>query len=222
MRTLEGCDQVVGRDEVLPDDFDVHCSLLSLPRLVDTTLETIPAAVPYLRSDPELSSRWRERLSTDQFKVGLVWAGRVAPSPWRSIPLHLLAPLKNISGISLVSLQKPTPSPGTPGEGRGEGLTAIPDWTSELTDFAETAALIDNLDLVITVDTAVAHLTGALAKPAWILLEHVPDWRWLLDRSDSPWYPTARLFRQARIGDWETPVRQVVSELESVVRDRQS
>jgi hypothetical protein len=196
--------------------------LLSLPAILKTDLATIPANVPYLRADPELTSRWRERLPGDRKKIGVVWAGRSTHKNDlnRSMPLSALAPLAKIAGVEFVSLQKGVspriPSPGTPGEGQGEGRLGLLDWTTELTDFADTASLIDNLDLVITVDTSVAHLAGAMAKPVWILLPFVPDWRWLLDRTDSPWYPTARLFRQPKLGDWQMPVGQVVEALKCV------
>jgi hypothetical protein len=137
-------------------------------------------------------------------KIGLVWAGRPShpKDRDRSIPLERLSPILNESGPTLFSLQK-----------GGEPAASITDWTSELNDFADTAGLIQNLDLVVTVDTSVAHLAAAMGKPTWLLLAWVPDWRWMLGRGDSPWYPTLRLFRQPSIGDWETPINQVAEAL---------
>jgi hypothetical protein len=178
---------------------------MSLPRIVGTRIETIPSMIPYLRAESQLSSRWRERLAGDTKKIGLVWAGRRSyrNDRNRSMAIEILAPLAKAAETTYISLQK--------------GSTQLPfamlDWTGELNDFADTAALIDSLDLVIAVDTAVAHLAGALGKPVWILLPFVPDWRWMLRRTDSPWYPTARLFRQPARGDWATPIDQIVQEL---------
>jgi tetratricopeptide (TPR) repeat protein len=193
--------------------FDVRCPLLSLPHVFHTTLETIPAEVPYLRADPEPAVRWRERLSEFKgFKVGLVWAGN--PSHGndrnRSLSLSMFAPLTTLPGVRLISLQK------GPAAEQSRLMPALSDWTSEISDFADTAALIENLDLVISCDTAVAHLSGAMGKPTWVLLPYNPDWRWLLDRTDSPWYPTARLFRQPGPGDWSGVIRQVVAVLGSM------
>src|SRR5262249_44803778 len=142
---------------------------------------------------------------------GLVWAGRATYKDDlnRSIDPAFLQPLTSMSGVRFFSLQKDR-------KGSDLFLTPMIDWTDELRDFADTAALIDNLDLVISVDTAVAYLAGAMGKPAWVLLPFVPDWRWMLDRSDSPWYPTMRLFRQPQLRDWQTPFNQVVAELQSL------
>ncbi|MGA2229626.1 MAG: tetratricopeptide repeat protein [Tepidisphaeraceae bacterium] len=192
--------------EALPP-FDVHCSLVSLPAAFGTDLATIPAQIPYVFAEPELSAAWRARLpANDSLKVGLVWSGQVNPLK-RFLALSDLAPLAEFTNVWFTSLQK--------GEAAAELAQApaglnITDWTSDLTDFRQTAALIDNLDLVISVDTAVAHLAGAMGKPVWLLLKSVPDWRWMLNRLDSPWYPTMRLFRQTVRGDWQAPVTQVV------------
>ncbi|HVT87535.1 MAG TPA: tetratricopeptide repeat protein [Tepidisphaeraceae bacterium] len=194
-------------------DFDVHCSLMSLPRILKTTEATIPSHVPYLKVDPILSSRWRKRLNAlPGMKVGLAWAGRSehARDRERSISPTAFKPLMSLPNIQGFSLQKV------------DGISAISslasdlnliDWTNELNDFADSAALIDNLDLVITVDTAIAHLAGALGKKCWTLLPFAPDWRWMLARDDSPWYPTMRLFRQPAIGDWNSVISQITREL---------
>jgi hypothetical protein len=217
LKNLDGIDQIVAGGEPMPE-FDLHCPLLSLPFVFGTSVQTIPSQSPYLRADPAKSSKWRERMTrvAGQLKVGLTWAGVSGHENDRnrSLPFTSLAPLMQIPSVSFVSLQKGlSPSPGTPGEGRGEGLASLLDWTKDIHDFSDTAALMDNLDLIITVDTAVAHLAGAMGKPVWMLLPHVPDSRWMLDRSDSPWYPTMRLFRQPGSGDWETPVQQAVESL---------
>jgi Flp pilus assembly protein TadD len=199
--------QCVAPDEA-PPDHDVQYVLMSLPRLLRTTLETIPAPIPYLRAESSLSSQWRMRLPEEpQRKIGLVWAGRAAHhnDRNRSIAPSLLAPLAAVEGVYYCSLQK--------GSAEQPPLPQLADWTGDLRDLADTAALINNLDLVITVDTSVAHLAGAMGKPTWVLLPFVPDWRWLLDRGDSPWYPSIRLFRQSRPGDWNGPVAQVVDAL---------
>jgi tetratricopeptide (TPR) repeat protein len=185
-----------------PPAFDLHCPLLSLPLAFATALESVPAAVPYLPVVPAAAARWRERLGADGFKVGLAWAGNPQHKNdrHRSIGLESLSPLLGISGVRWFSLQV--------GE-RAADLARLPvgaitDLSDGLDDFAETAAAVAGLDLVISVDTAVAHLAGALGKAVWVLLPSVPDWRWLIGRDDSPWYPTARIFRQPARGDWES------------------
>jgi tetratricopeptide (TPR) repeat protein len=209
MQGIAGVDQLIAHRDQRPD-FDVHCPLLSLPLVMKTRLETIPAPIPYLRADRQLSSRWRQRLSgDDSVKVGLAWAGRPTHvhDHLRSIATALLSPLVEVPNATFVSLQK----------GRTDASLPILDWTAELHDFADTAALIDNLDLVISVDSAMAHLAGAMGKPVWMLLQFIPDWRWLLDRSDSPWYPTMRIFRQPKRADWGGPLAQVIEELRILV-----
>ena len=207
-----GCSVVV-RGESLPA-FDAHCPLLSLPRAFRTTLDNIPGHVPYIYADVALAGQWRERLGADltSLKVGLVWSGSKSNKKGRnrSLSLSALAPLGRIRQVGLYSLQKgerPDQAVNTPTE-----LKLI-DWTNDLGDFADTAALIANLDLVISVDTAVAHLAGAMGKPVWVMLPYASDWRWLLDHDDSPWYPTMRLFRQPSIGDWDSVVRRVADAL---------
>ena len=198
---------IVHADARIPP-FDVWCPLLSLPRIFGTRVETIPADTPYLGVRPVLAERWRRRLGgLPGRKIGLAWAG----SPThindcrRSVDPERLAPLFDAAGISWVSLQ------ASPAASSIAGLPVnrILDLSAELTDFAETAGAILNLDLVITVDTAVAHLAGALGRPAWVMLPFSPDWRWLLDRDDSPWYPSLRLFRQPAPGDWDSVVARV-------------
>jgi hypothetical protein len=188
--------------------------MMSLPRVFKTTLNNIPGKVPYLTADSELSRRWRKRIPRDdRLKVGLAWAGLPNP-PGRSLPAQALAPLAGIANLWFCSLQKWAPAMS--GVERDRPPLTMMDWTDELNDFADTAALIDNLDLVVTIDTSVAHLAGAMGKRTWLLLKKIPDWRWLLDRGDSPWYPTMRLFRQKKAGDWKDPVAELVQALSEV------
>jgi hypothetical protein len=200
-----GIEQVVSDLDEMPA-FDVHCPILSLPRVFGTTLQTIPGQVPYLEPDAELIRQWCHRLKAVEpgMKVGLVWAGRPAHrrDRHRSIAPANLALLTQVPGTRFFSLQKgdaPQPPLDFP----------LTDWTTELGDLANTAGLMANLDLVISVDTAVAHLAGALAKPVWLLLPFAPDWRWMWDRPNSPWYPTMRLFRQTVPGDWDDVIERV-------------
>jgi tetratricopeptide (TPR) repeat protein/glycosyltransferase involved in cell wall biosynthesis len=214
--TLSGADQVVSRGEQLPP-FDVHAPLLSLPYLLGTTLETIPAEIPYLRADPDRVAAWAAHLAMagggdGGLRVGLVWAGNPAHKNdrRRSLTLDALRPLARVPGVRLFALQKGTAAGQTEAPPLGMALINL---GPQLADFADTAAVIQQLDLVITVDTAVAHLAGALGRPVWVLLGSPPDWRWLWRGEDSPWYPTARLFRQERFGNWEGVIARVAAAL---------
>jgi tetratricopeptide (TPR) repeat protein len=195
-----------------PQQFDFHCPLVSLMLAFKTDLNSIPANVPYLRADPALAESWRSRLqvSAGRKKIGLAWAG--APTHInnlnRSISLKNFAPLAVIKDADFYSLQK-----GQAASQAGAGEIRLIDHTSDLIDFADTAALIENLDLVISVDTSVAHLAGALGKPVWVLIPSNPDWRWMLNRSDSPWYPTMRLYRQEHRGDWSAAISGLAQDL---------
>ncbi|MEA2726682.1 MAG: hypothetical protein QOF70_1157 [Acetobacteraceae bacterium] len=186
-----------------------HCRLSSLPYLFRTQLDTIPAQIPYLKADPARIAHWRDRLAhtlpSGVKRVGLAWTGRPThPNDRRrSLPLAQLASLADAGPAAFVSLQKPMPARDLETVARFPGMTDLSD---ELTDFGETAALMENLDLVITVDTSMGHLAGALGKPAWILIPKAADWRWMLDREDSPWYPSLRLFRQQKPGAWDEPM----------------
>lgn len=190
--------------------FDVCCPLLSLPRIFGTTLETIPARVPYMRPDPEKALRWKSRLAADgaSFKVGLYWATDTKSrfAPLKSFTLDKLAPLADIAGVTYYSLQRGPAAGQAAHPPRGMALV---DLSTELADFSDDAALIANLDLVISIDTATAHLAGALGRPVWILTHFPPEWRWLLERDDSPWYPTMRLFRRSRAHPWEEAIARV-------------
>ena len=213
-RTLPGVSEVVADGDPLPA-FDLQAPILSLPHLFGTELATVPAEIPYLRADPVGVAAWRDRLAPlPGRKVGLVWAGGVRPNDpdWarldgrRSLALALFTEIAELKGISLVSLQKGGPAVQV------EGFP-IADFMDEIEDFADTAALIEALDLVITVDTAVAHLAGSLGKPVWILSRYDGCWRWLEDRDDTPWYPTARLYRQKQPHDWPEVLARVREDL---------
>jgi hypothetical protein len=214
VRGVRGIHQVVARGQQLPA-FDVHCPLLTLPLLFGTTVESIPAQAPYLAADRLLQEQWRERLaaSAPGLKAGLVWAGKPThrKDSRRSCALSAFAPLARVEGISWHSLQKGEAAQQAAHPPEGMQLT---DWTDEMKDFSVTAALVANLDLCISVDTSVAHLAGALGKPVWTLLPYEPDWRWMLGREDSPWYPTMRLFRQELPGQWGPVMARLAGELQ--------
>jgi len=214
LRRVPGVSAVFVMGEALPP-FDLQVPLLSLPYLFGTTLERIPNQVPYLCPPPERLAHWRDRVSgRESFKVGIAWAGKAVPDPFRSCSLAALAPLADIPGVALYSLQL-----GRDREGEGAPRPELIDLTPSIHDFGDTAALISQLDLVLSVDTSVAHLAGALGKPVWLLLPMAGDWRWLLERDDSPWYPTMRLFRQKRQGEWGVVIEQVTEELSAAVWD---
>ncbi len=216
LRTVAGAAAVVAAGERLPE-FSCHCPLLSLPRALATNFSTIPGAVPYLRVPPEASAAWAERIAAAPgldigpgLRVGVVWAGTTQ----RVADIRMLQPLFDVAGASWFSLQV--------GDRAGDlslldGVNIV-DLASWLDDFAETAAAICRVDLVLSVDTAVAHLAGALGRPTWLILPYNPDWRWLLERADSPWYPTARLFRQKRPNDWSGVISDVAAALAQLVR----
>jgi hypothetical protein len=212
LRGVAGIDNVIGPKDRLPS-FDLQCPLMSLPLAFRTTLETIPASTPYLSAPDERIATWSERLGKATTpRVGIVWSGnpKHGNDRNRSIGLKTLLPLLSL-GIEVVSIQKDVR------DADSEVLKSQPQIRvlgNELNDLADTAAVISLLDLVVSVDTAPAHLAGALGKRVWVLLPFSPDWRWLLDREDSPWYPTARLFRQTSFGNWDTVVRRVVGELQ--------
>jgi tetratricopeptide (TPR) repeat protein len=197
---------VIPEGEALPS-FDVHCPLLSLPRALRTTLPTIPASIPYLRVDKALGEEWRDKLRGDTgFRLGVAWRGDSSHKrdQTRSMEANLFSRILDGFGGAVISLQK---------DGRVAEIASLGsgvlDAGPALGDYADTAALIANLDLVISVDTSVCHLAGALGVPTWTLLEFCPDWRWLTDREDSPWYPGMRLFRQRKAGDWRDVIERV-------------
>ena len=224
MGTLRGAVEIMAMGEPLPD-FDMHCPLLSLPLAFGTRLETIPSQTPYLAAPDGKIAAWRDRLGERKKpRVGLVWAGNPRKElpgsnridQQRSVQFDQLTPVLDVAGCEFYSLQK---GDDAVMQLRGSALgDRVVDWTDELQDFSDTAALIENLDLVIAVDTSVAHLAGALAKPFWLLNRYTTCWRWLLDRDDSPWYPTVRQFRQDERRDWNDVMARVQAALRQFVR----
>ncbi len=208
--------QVISLTEGAPK-FDVHCPLVSLGRVFARRKDSIPAAIPYLFAEKQLVESWKQKLGRDDGKltVGLVWTGNplFKENARRSMRLEQLAQLGSVEGVEFYSLQK-----GKAGEQAKyppDGLKLI-DLGPELNDFAETAAVMSNLDLIITTDTSIPHLAGALGRPVWLMLQFVPDFRWMLEREDSPWYPTMRLFRQRAPGDWEGVISRVAAALKDL------
>ena len=212
---VSGIDQLIVSPESAPD-FDVRAQLMSLPHLLGTTLATIPAQVPYLAPPPGLEFTLH---ATSNLKVGIVWSGNPNNSQnnLRSFPLNSLLKLLDIPGVDFYSLQKEISEE----EATLLEQMQIADLSAYLHDFAHTAAAISALDLVISMDTSVAHLAGGLGKPVWILLAFTPDWRWMLEGEESPWYPTARLFRQEKSGDWEGVFERLALALKAKICDRQ-
>jgi tetratricopeptide (TPR) repeat protein len=215
LRSCPGIADVIPRGDPLPV-CDFHSPLLSVARLLGIELATIPAEVPYLFADRELTEVWRQRLAGDRFKVGLVWQGSThhQGDRYRSLRLDELAAQIALPGVRYYSLQK--------GAGREQlaGVAkslAIEDLAADLHDFADTAAAVQQLDLLISCDSAPVHLAGALGVRTWVPLHFSPDWRWLLGRDDSPWYPTLRLFRQSTLGDWREVFQRLADELRPLV-----
>jgi tetratricopeptide (TPR) repeat protein len=216
-----GFDQLIAEGDKLPA-FDVYSPLITLPRLLATTLETVPGDVPYLFADPTLNERWRNRLASVRgFRIGINWRGRHGHGEFRKrdIPEEYFAALAKIPGVALVRLQK-----GDAGDNLaryGDQTTIFdpgPDFDTTAGPFMDTAALMMNVDLVISSDTSVPHLAGALGVPIWLALPFASDWRWLLDRHDSPWYPTMRLFRQESPGDWSSVFAEIQVALRAIIQ----
>lgn len=214
--SVPGVDSIIALDEQIPESgFDFWTPMLSIPYYCKTRIDSIPAHIPYLCAPKAHNQKWETSLPKGGLRVGLVWKGNplFENDADRSLSsLDVLAPLASVANVHFVSLQK--------GAGEDEARQPPDGMTfthigSQLVDFADTAAVVENLDLVICVDTAVAHLAGALGKPCWVLLpDYKTDWRWLTERTDSPWYPTMRLFRQTRMGDWTTVIDEVVTALQ--------
>jgi len=195
--------------------YDLYAPLMSIPGLLRTTLETIPQNVPYIYAAPEKAADWQARLGGG-IKVGLVWAGKPVVNDNRPCPLKCFLPLFDVHSIRLFGLQKGQAACQLQGLPKGSEMINLGE---EFDDFTDTAGAIENLDLVISVDTSVAHLAGAMGKPVWTLLPFAPDWRWLLGREDTPWYPTMRLFRQPEPGNWDAVFQRIVKELRGFVRE---
>jgi hypothetical protein len=241
LKSVEGVKLVITKQDALPP-VDFHAPLMSLPGILKTTVQTIPSDVPYISADPGLLDGWRQRLLAAEaagprptagersgIRVGIVWRGTPGHrlDRDRSVELRQFAPLAQAPAaeVRFVSLQVlDTQVPGSNLSIREREHPPFPmiDLTAGIRDFSDTAALIANLDLVISVDTAVVHLAGAMARPVWTLLPYVPDWRWLLDRQDTPWYPTMRLFRQPQYGNWSAVLERVGGELVAFARASRS
>jgi tetratricopeptide (TPR) repeat protein len=207
---------VVGNELVPP--FETHCPLLNLPLAFGTTLQTIPDSVPYIKPPESETLKWRQRLSEHKgIKIGICWAGRPTHPNDRNRSIALSTLLPHLKGTgTFISLQK-----AAAGQIQQLPPQLRPmDWTNELMDFADTAGLVASLDLVISVDTAIVHLAGAMGKPVWVLLPYAPDWRWMIGREDSPWYPTMRLFRQQIFGDWSVPLNRLSGALSEFLKDK--
>jgi Flp pilus assembly protein TadD len=224
MQTVAGVAEVLTGDIALPS-FDYHCPFVSLPRVFESSLDTIPHHIPYLSADVAAARRWAERVPDEGLRVGLVWAGQVRPhlpgfdvvDARRSTQLVTLAPLAAVQGVRFINLQA-----GYAAEQARhppEGLELF-DPMADVTDFADTAAIVANLDAVVTVDTSVAHLAGAMGKPVLLLDRYDNCWRWLSGRMDSPWYPSLRIFRQKRLYDWAPVVQRVAAALKAMVAAR--
>jgi hypothetical protein len=212
----KGIGQYYDRWETMPA-FDAYCSLSGLPRLFGTNLTNIPAPIPYVKADAAKSERWRQRLDAltppGYRRIALAWAGRPTHGNDfnRSITLNKLSALTALPKIAFVSVQK--------GEGQNQigsyfGAAPLINFGAEIEDFTDTMGILDNVDRLVTVDTGVAHLAGAMGRPVSILLPFAPDWRWLLDRSDTPWYPTVTLHRQDAPGDWPSAISKSIHALQ--------
>ncbi len=208
----KGAARVIKRGDPLPS-FDLHCPIMSLPLAFATRLDTIPAEVPYLDVPADRLRTWRERLPEHGLRIAFAWAGSATHrlDRQRSVPLGKLKPLFEAKGsFEWLSVQRDLRDGDRELLGSHANIKPLGE---QLADFADTAAIIAHADLVVTVDTAVAHLAGALGRPVWILVQYSPDFRWLLDRDDSPWYPSARLFRQTRFGEWDDVIASVAAAL---------
>src|SRR5262249_19249888 len=199
--------------------YDFQCALMSLPLRFNTDLSSIPSKIPYLAAEEKLLARWKARIGKHGFKIGIAWQGnpQARIDQGRSIPVAEFVSLSRLPGVRLISLQKHhglAQLARLPADCKIETLGD--DFDSGPDAFVDTAAVMESLDLIITSDTSIAHLAGALARPTWVALKHVPDWRWMLDRKDSPWYPKMRLFRQSARDDWRSVFTAIERELRSL------
>ncbi len=219
LRQIHANMQIFQRWELVPP-YAAFSSLSGLPRLHGTRLENVPAPVPYLRSDPTRRAIWAERLKQvapqGYKRVGIVWAGRPTHNNDRnrSASLAAFAPITAVRGVALISLQK---GPAAAQAGSYFGRAPLVNIGAEIHDYDDTMAILDNLDLLVTVDTSVGHLAGAMGRPVWIMIARAPDWRWLLNRPDSPWYPSVRLFRQPEHRKWDKVTAEVARALQAEV-----
>jgi hypothetical protein len=208
---MGGFDAITMRGE-LPPRFDVYCEMMSLPMAMGLKLSDLPGKIPYFSADPERVKYWREQLSSyERPLVAVVWAGRPTHTndANRSMTLDMIAPLA-IPGVSLLSIQKGPTEAAALNPPAGMKLATL---SPMIANFEDTAAILSEIDLLISVDSSPVHLAGALGKPAWVMLPRLPDWRWLLEREDTPWYPTVRLFRQNTPRDWKEVIERVAKEL---------
>src|SRR5262249_34686504 len=215
---VEGAGGVVARGEPLPP-FAVHCPLGSLPLALKTEPATVPAEGPYLSADDARIAKWRARIeAAERPRVALAWSGNAQHinDRNRSIPLFRLAPLWSAAPVGFIGIQRELRGEDAEELAREPRVTPI---GAELDDFADTAAVVALVDLVISVDTSVAHLAGAMGRPVWVLLPFSPDWRWTLAGESSAWYPTARLFRQPSLGDWDSVIERLRGELDHFARE---
>ena len=218
LSTLDPAIRIIAAGES-PSAYDFHSALTSLPLAFETTVANIPATVPYLSADPFRVARWSQQLAQTGFKVGIAWQGsRNRIDVGRSVPLGMFARLANIPGVRLISLQKGAALEQLRGAPENLRVEVPAEFDEGTQAFLDSAAVMTHLDLIITCDTAVAHLAGALGRPTWIAVKHVPDWRWLLDRTDCPWYPSMRLVRQSRRGDWDGVFAAIETELARLVQ----
>ena len=220
LKNLEGVSMLIGKGETIPR-FDVQCPIMSLPLAFKTTVETIPAKVPYLAASNDIVEKWRSKLAGAEIKVGIAWAGNPNhPGDLdRSIPLKNILPIVGLKGARYFSLQKDLRDDDREMLDANSQIVRL---DQEMNDFEDTAAIMMSLDLVISCDTSIVHLAGALSRPIWVLLPFDPDWRWLLNRNDSPWYPTARVFRQLNAGEWSTVTDDVYLELQKLITEKKT
>jgi tetratricopeptide (TPR) repeat protein len=212
LKSVDGLDEVVARGDALPAA-DFHISLVSLPAAFKTELGSLPNRVPYVTAPPQRLMKWKSRVPADGIRnIGICWAGNLEPGRDDPRPCRLeeLAPVLRVRGVRFYSLRLGLERPDV-------GAERWVDYTADLSDFADTAALIQYLDLVISIDTSVAHLAGALGKPIWLLTPYYAAYAWMLDRTDSPWYPTMRLFRQQAASRWDEPIDQIAAALTDFV-----
>jgi hypothetical protein len=219
LQNLVGVDRLVPRGSTLPD-FDYHCPLMSLPLAFKTTIETIPAQIPYIHSSTEKQDKWREHIGNVGFKIAICWQGSTKGKVdvGRSFPVSLFEDIAKINGVRLISLQKNEGAEQLKNLPDGMKIESLPDdFDSGENAFLDSAAVMKCVDLVITSDTALTHLAGALGVNAWLPLKHVPDWRWMLDRCDSPWYLNHSLFRQMTRDDWTSVFKEMETELANLL-----
>ncbi len=214
IKDYPGIDQLLTYNpaQASQESFDLFIPLLSLPLIFKTTPTSIPAPNPRLTAPPQLCETWRKHLASPRYKVGLVWGGHSLPDPLRSCSAEAFCPLCEIDNVDFYGLQ--TGEPAKEANTLKKTSNFRENFGEKLNNFADTASIISQLDLIVTIDTATAHLAGAMGQQVWVLLPFVPDWRWFLERNDSPWYPSMRLFRQPEPGNWQQPVKEIKNSLQ--------